>query len=436
VLAPFPYQEAAATWLAERRAGALLDDPGLGKTLSLILAADRISAVKVNVVCPAIARPVWRDHFQNCQQLARKILVLESSRDVEHVRDADVCVCGYELLTRPRVRNALRDRGRSLLILDEAHRLKTPDAACTKAAYGREGLISNASRCWPASGTITPNAPHEWWTHARALFKSTLTYEQHVSRYCATRAGNFGTQITGANPARLAELAAFLKPHVLRRAQRDVLQDLPALLWGLLPVSPGDLPPQRDLTREQEAILGKLERDEALTLTEQMHLATLLRFTGLAKAPAVVELVRDEIRALGKLVIFAWHTDVIDALKAGLEDIAAVIDGRTPQRLRQSLIEQFQQSTWPQILILQIRVAGTAITLTAASHCVFAESSWVPSDMAQAAKRLHRIGQTSKVSARVVALSGSVDERVNAIVTKKARDLAMLDGLLTGKVAA
>jgi SNF2 family DNA or RNA helicase len=433
---PFSYQEGAATWLAERRAGALLDDPGLGKTLSLILAADRIGAVKVNAVCPSIARPVWLDHFRNCQQIDRKILVLESSRDIEHVRDADVCVCSYELLTRPRVRDALRDRGRSLLILDEAHRLKTPDAACTLAAYGREGLITTASRCWPASGTITPKGPHEWWTHAKALFKSPLSYWQHVNRFCTTKATKFGTQITGANPARLAELAAFLEPHVLRRAQKDVLRDLPELLWGLLPVSPRDLPPQPDLTIEQEAILGKLERDEGLSLTEALHLATLLRFTGLAKAPAVVELVRDEIRALGKLVIFAWHTDVIDALKDGLGDIAAVIDGRTPQQLRQSLIEQFQQSAWPQVLILQIRVAGTAITLTAASHCLFAESSWVPSDMAQAAKRLHRIGQTSKVSARVISLSGSIDERVNGIVTRKARDLAVLDSMLSGKAAA
>jgi hypothetical protein len=56
--------------------------------------------------------------------------------------------------------------------------------------------------------------------------------------------------------------------------------------------------------------------------------------------------------------------------------------------------------------------------------------------MAQCAKRLHRIGQTSKVSSRVVSLSGSIDERVNGIVTRKARDLAVLDGLLAGKAAA
>jgi SWI/SNF-related matrix-associated actin-dependent regulator of chromatin subfamily A-like protein 1 len=301
---PFPYQEAAAARLAELRAGALCDDPGLGKTWELILAADRIGAVKVNVACPAIARPVWKDHFQRCQRINRKILVLESSRDIEHVRDADVCICSYEQLTRPQVRNALRDRGRCLLIPDEAHRLKTPDAACTLAVYGREGLITNSSRCWPASGTMTPNGPHEWWTHAKALFGLQMTYWQFVNRFCTTKVTKFGTQITGANPARLAELAAFLKPYVLRRTQRDVLQDLPELFWGLLPVSPRDLPPQAELTIEQEAILGKLEREEGLTLTEQMHLATLLRHTGLAKAPAVVELVRDEIRALGKLVIF------------------------------------------------------------------------------------------------------------------------------------
>ena len=145
-MTPFAYQLEAADFLAERRKAALLDDPGLGKTLSIILAADLIGERKINVVCPGIARPVWKTHFEQCQRIPRKILVLESSKDIEHVRDADVCICSYELLTKPKVRNALRDRGRYTLIADEAQRLKSFDAACTLAVYGREGLIVNAKR--------------------------------------------------------------------------------------------------------------------------------------------------------------------------------------------------------------------------------------------------------------------------------------------------
>ena len=206
---------------------------------------------------------------------------------------------------------------------------------------------------WLSSGTITPNGPHEWWTHARALFGSKLTYDEHVARYCTTKTTKFGTQITGANPARLAELAQFLAPYVLRRTQQQAQRDLPSLLWALLPVAPSKVPlPEPSIGEEViRAILGKLEREEALSLTEQMHLSSLLRWTGLAKAPAVVEIARDEIATLKKLVIFAWHADVVDALKDGLGDIAAVIDGRTPQRLRQPLIDQFQTTEWPQVLI-------------------------------------------------------------------------------------
>ena len=85
------------------------------------------------------------------------------------------------------------------------------------------------------------------------------------------------------------------------------------------------------------------------------------------------------------------------------------------------------------MLILQLQTAGVAITLTAARHALFAESDWVPATMAQAAKRLHRIGQDGGVLARVISLAGSIDERVNAIVMRKAGELAVLDQLITSK---
>jgi SNF2 family DNA or RNA helicase len=88
------------------------------------------------------------------------------------------------------------------------------------------------------------------------------------------------------------------------------------------------------------------------------------------------------------------------------------------------------------VLILQIGTAGTALTLHRAHRVIFAEITWTPSDVVQAAKRCHRIGQQHPVRASVVSLAGSIDERVAAIVTRKAEELAAFENLISKETAA
>ena len=59
------------------------------------------------------------------------------------------------------------------------------------------------------------------------------------------------------------------------------------------------------------------------------------------------------------------------------------------------------------------------ITMTAAEEVVFVEQSWVPADNAQAADRVHRIGQTKPVRARFLALAGTVDQLVAEALARK-----------------
>jgi SWI/SNF-related matrix-associated actin-dependent regulator 1 of chromatin subfamily A len=409
----YPYQDVAVTHLAIQPIALLADDMGLGKTAVAVRAADAVGAKKILAVVPAIARIAWQREFERWQEIDRSIHVISSGMDIADL-SADVIVVSYALASTPSVLAALRQHRFDVTIADECQALKSRDTKRTLAVYGRDGLITRTKRLWLLSGTPAPNHAAELWPHLRAARLTQLDYWAFTKRYCWVRETQFGLQITGTNTVMMPELANTLRPFMLRRTMADALPDLPPLRWGLVPVEPDTVPPQPDVSPEAQAVLDKLNRDEQISAVEQMHLATLRRWTGVAKVPAIVDLIRSDLEHINKLVTFFWHRVVGNTIAAALGDDAAVIDGSTPQKDRQALIDTFQNTPAPCVLLVQIVVAGTAITLHRASHCFFAESSWVPGDMVQCAKRLHRIGQGHSVLARVISLAGSIDEAVSA----------------------
>jgi SNF2 family DNA or RNA helicase len=78
------------------------------------------------------------------------------------------------------------------------------------------------------------------------------------------------------------------------------------------------------------------------------------------------------------------------------------------------------------VFIGQIQAAGVAIDLSMSHEVAFLEASWVPGENAQAAMRVHHLKQTHPVNIRFFSLADSVDERVQAILRRKTRDLTAL----------
>jgi len=146
------------------------------------------------------------------------------------------------------------------------------------------------------------------------------------------------------------------------------------------------------------------------------EIARVRHGTSVAKVPYVVEHLRG---ASGKCVVFCHHYDVIDDIKAELGDAAVVADGTVPTAERQAAIERFQTDPTCQYFIGSIRAAGVDITLSAASHVVFAELDWTPGAMSQAENRLDRIRQRNSVLVQHVVLDGSIDARLARTIVSK-----------------
>jgi SWI/SNF-related matrix-associated actin-dependent regulator 1 of chromatin subfamily A len=416
----YPYQQTGAAFLAGRQRGLLADDMGLGKTIQAIAACDEVLAVSVMVVCPASVRENWKREFEKFSWTGIEPYVVSyNSLYQGEGGDCDV------------------------LILDEAHYLKSKDSKRTKLAFGEKcdgvgGLIERAKRVILLTGTPMPNHPAELWPMLRACAPETIlgktgkpdSYWQFVSRYCKTRDNGFGLQIVGGK--NLDKLKAKLEPFMLRRLKEEVMPDLPPITFSELFVEGKIDANLSQVNGHIEMIRHVLEEEGVEALARiAPHVATLRRLTGLAKLAPVVEWVKDWLDSGGgKIVIFAHHRDVIFGLFNAFNRSHefAYLTGDVAAHKRQEAVDRFQNDPKCRIFLGQIQAAGTGITLTAASDVLFVESSWVPAENSQAAMRIHRIGQKNACLIRFATLAGSIDEQIQKAVARKTADITALFG--------
>lgn len=449
----FPYQQEGAEWLPTRDTALLGYEPGLGKTITSIAAADRLGVKNILVLCQAVGKTHWKNEFTRFQQIDRSITIINGH--TQPVPETGVVIVNYDLISRAdsMVTRALLRREWDVLIADEAHALKSPKSNRTRAVYGKrldrtKGLAAQAQRVWLLTGTPAPNSAHELYTHLRALAPEAIeligrpmSEPEFVERFCTYRDTTFGRQITGSK--NLTELRQRMQNFMLRKRKTEVLQDLPPLSFDTLVVHPHDVPGvPASLVREMSSLDMQLamdwgvdgEGDDLLAVLSAMkaseHIATQRRLTGQIKAEIAIDLVTSELRGSDKkMILFCHHTAVIDRIVEGLADAGfgvVKIDGRDNQASRDNAIDAFQRDQATQVFVGQLTAAGTSITLTAASDVLFVEASWVPSENYQAACRAHRIGQKDGVLARFLTLEGSLDKQIMTTLARKARDIAVL----------
>lgn len=403
---------------------------GLGKSRCAIEAAVQLDAQRILVVCPAIGRVSWPVEVAKWAPGALAS-VLRHSRALRHRSTREFVVISYDSLSSNREWiELLRAWRPEVVILDEAHYLKTSSAKRTRACYGARidgagGLIEGAKHVWPMSGTPMLSYSSELWTHLHALKPSFQKMREHEfqERYSTFEQTQWGARVNGSkNTAELrAACAGFF--HNVRAA--DVLHDLPPIAWTVEPIE-ALIPPVlaglaeiRDL--DDEALLDWL-RDHEVALSSARRRLGMAKIKG---AAAWAEYFLDN-QPTKSLLLFAHHRDVITGLATALKRFnPAVIHGGTPIGQRIWAVNGFQARR-TRLFIGQSSAAGTAITLTASHDVAFVEQDWVPSIMAQAAARCHRIGQRQPVMARVLAIYGSLDEIISRVLAAKARQIGVM----------
>jgi SNF2 family DNA or RNA helicase len=449
--APWPHQTDLVDFTVKHRKVAGMHDTGIGKSRSAVMTADRIKAKRVLVLCPAMATGVWRDQFHLWGQEPRTVAII---RNATSDLLADVVIVSFDLLsTKPRLAKRLVQYNFDLVIIDEAHALKTADSKRTIAAYGEDtktgGVAHTAPYVLLLTATLMPNHPAELWPHLHALRPELITgvlgRDSFVDRYCVTK-----TEWRGSTPierikgsqrgAPAQDLRRRLTTFIHRVRKQDVLKDLPPVLVTTVPVHIADLILSPDLVNEWRLAEAALMRDigtatgeDALAIARSSpHSATQRRLTGIIKSHAMVEALREELQSGDhKIISFAYHKSVLDIIDAGLFGYGVVtLDGRTPKPKREHLIWEFQTSAHKRLFNGQISLSSESIDLTAASSLWVMESDWSPRTITQAIGRAHRHGQRSSVNVKFLALEGSIDLALSRTLARKASEISeILDPL-------
>lgn len=466
----FPYQKEGAAWLTTKRWALLADEMGLGKSAQAIVAADKIRAKRILVICPAVARLQWSREFDRFSHIKREFVLVTSTKTVFN-KSTDSIVISFDLCSR------LSDNILGffdLVIIDEGHYLKSIHTKRTSAIFGKKGIIheqtrtrsekngsdecgsanQGGARIWVLSGTPAPNHAGELWPLLYTFGATGLGYEDWIQRFCNVAPSVFGKglQITGTKRAGIPELRSILAKVILRRTKDEVGHMLPKIFYSNVVVEEGKVDLEMESSFAQYifptnrvAELEALLKHQVQTVNEAINtnsiealkglaksVATLRRYIGIQKVEKTAELVASELDAklYDKIVIFAIHRDVIEGLRVRLADYSPLtLYGGTRFDSANKHIDKFQNFGKFKVFIGNITACGIAINLTASHNVLMIEQEWTPAANAQAVARCHRHGQTKPVNVRMVGLANSLDERISKILKRKTEELTeIFDG--------
>ena len=486
-----PHQRDGIAWLQHLweaspdrcRGTVLADDMGLGKTLQLLtLIAAAFEAdptlPPALVVAPVALLENWRNELERFflpgtlpllllyGDALRMLRVPKAELDVElkaqgvtrllkkqWIGSAKLVLTTYE--TMRDLEFALASQPWSIMVCDEAQKIKTPAALVTRSAKKQKVRFRIA-----CTGTPVENTLADLWCLFDFVQPGMLGALNHFSRtYRQPIEAKTAEQV-----AKVEELRALIQPQILHRLKSEVAKDLPA------PVEHMEckrLPMSGYQQRLYEGALGTL-RDQRNT-NPSAQLQALLAIRQICSDPhgfAEPETRRLPIdRLLNESPKLGWMVERLRALasdSAGhhkviifcefrelqllLQRVVAAFFGFAPSIVngdtsadprvaenRQTLIDSFQRKLGFNSIILSPLAVGFGVNIQSANHVIHFTRTWNPAKEDQATARAHRIGQTRTVTVYYPGVVSekfpSFDVRLDALLaSKRALAADMLNG--------
>ena len=393
-----------------RRGAMITDECGLGKTRQVVVAAVEEKKKNILVVTTKSAkRGAWPREIRLVDPKAS--IFLADHNDWQ--RRARWTIMHWSSLREMPEEFFLNANTYDLIVLDEIHYLVTTESQRTQATFR---LCEDSETIWGLSGTPMTKYPKSLVNPLKIIRHPLVSTEQKVwafmTRYCGEK-----NEYTGywdwSKAKNLDELHLLLRDACIRREASST--NLPPLILEANPVSLDD--EQREFYDtcwdRYLAKPGNLERSQKPGFPDKMVLQTLRRkAVSMAKVPMGIEKVQELLDAGEKVVVFTPFTDVFNAYSEAFKGKAVGINGKTKEEDIDGIIQKFQTDPKTTVFVGNLQKCKEGITLTAARYIIIHDLSWLPTDIQQAIKRVHRGSATKTCFGIFLLAEDTTDEKM------------------------
>ena len=505
----YPHQKTAIKFLLARKKCILADDMGLGKTTSVCVAAIEGNFDSILIVCPASLKTNWKkelsfyipekdisviDGFNDKTKPEleeflgyapgksgmKRSELLEEAKTAGKWKFNRFVILNYDILDEfykiPKGRSQAAweetlekspmlqyiTNRKTLIIIDEAHRLSDPKSNRYKVL---KSLIKKGEpdSVYLVTGTPLTNDPTNIFSVLSFLGDPiTDDYKYYMERYCGAfemvhpkdkekkekivnayfkRKGvRMWKELSGKerdelkeeiakkcrmliipkpeNADNLEELKCRISHIYLRRLKEDL--ELPEKTVHEVFYTLTD-----KQMEEYERLWEEYEREQEENGEDKELNRSLLeggiyrRYLSNQMVP-YTERLADKLIAKGeKVVIACCYDEEIYTLKDYYGDAAVLYNGKCSLKQKDAAVEAFMGDDNVKVFLGNIQSAGVGITLTSSSKLIFSDMSYVPADNEQMQDRVYRIGQEKPVDIYYQIFRGTQYERMWNIVLRK-----------------
>lgn len=445
---PMSHQMDTAAFLTLNKRAFVFNDPGTGKTLSALWAADYLMerglVRRVLILCPlSIMHSAWMSDLNN-SIIHRSAIVAhhaQAAKRIEMIQsDYDFVVCNYEGLNL--IADEIKNDGRfDLVIVDEANAYKT---ATTKRWKTLKAIVGPNTYLWMMTGTPASQSP------ADAFGLAKLVNPDGVPKFFTAWRDQVMYKATMFKwaPKKDAREQVFnaLQPAI--RFTKEQCLDLPPVMTLTREVP---LTPQQNkyysLLKEQmlvQAAGTTITAVNAATVVSKLLQIScgaaynddkeVVEFDASPRLGVIEEVLEETDR---KVIIFAMFRSSIDTIHAHLTKrgiTAEVIHGGVTATKRADIIQRFQNTPDPRILVMQPQATAHGITLTAADTVIFYGPLMSVEQYIQAIARADRKGQNSDKVTVIHIQSSPIERKMFKALTAKVDDNDLLTAMFEAEI--
>lgn len=447
----FPYQRVDVMFLLLNERALLANEPGLGKTGVLIRYLQVLKHLENDpfpcvVICPnSLKFAVWQ------RELAEwapefSVQVVDGSagkRRKQLANEAEVYVINWDgvrlhsklapygqisLTDAERMPKELNELNPRAVFMDEAHKLKSPQTAWTRAAWA---IAHQARYRVAATGTPVTDNVGDFWSLGHALEPTWLPAKtKFMDRYAQVSLNFFGgAEVVGVNPYTKDELFSIIDPLTRRVPKMLALPQLPPKLPVQYRHTPMSTKQQKAYDQMREEMLAMLDGGLLVAGDDRTKFLRLMQFAAasaeiiedgsvkLAAPSSKVDDVIDLLEEMGDapLVVGAVSRQLIELVGKKLEQLKiphGYVTGAYTPAERRLAVDNFQAGRI-RVILVTLGAGAEGITLTRADTLLFMQEDFSEVANKQFTDRIHRIGSERHAAIRIIKqiTPDSVEER-------------------------